>query len=118
MAKLIFFILFISNLQANNYQSLLFHGNCTTCHFETKSVSAPSVQSFKKVYKQAFPKKEDFVNYMSNWVLHPKEETSLMDGAIRKYELMPELGFSLDILKEISEYIYDTDFTKSHKHYK
>ena len=41
-----------------------------------------------------------------------------MSGAIKKYELMPELGFDLDTLRQISEYIYNTDFTKPHYDYK
>ena len=35
-----------------------------------------------------------------------------MSDAIRKYELMPELGYDLDTLEKISTYIYETDFTK------
>ena len=69
----------------------------------------------KKSYITAFPKREDFVNYMSEWVIHPKEETSIMLEAIEKYELMPELGFDIDTLKIISEYIYDTDFKITHE---
>ena len=46
---LIVFI-FIVNLEATNYKSLLFHGNCITCHFEQKAVSAPSVIEFKQQY--------------------------------------------------------------------
>ncbi len=112
---LIVVLLFILNLQADNYKSLLFHGNCTTCHFEQKAVSAPSVVEFKTQYLAAFPKRDDFVNFMAKRVQHPNAKTSLMDSAIKKYKLMPELGFDLDTLKQISEYIYDTDFTKPHK---
>ena len=109
---IISFILFF-NLYARDYKSLLFHGNCTTCHFKVKNVSAPSIINLKKRYKSAFPQKKDFINYMATWVEHPDKKTSLMDDAIQEYELMPELGFDLDTLKQISEYIYDTDFTKS-----
>ena len=112
------FLLFFSSVEASNYGSLLFHGNCITCHFETKAVSAPSVIDFKEKYKTAFPKKEDFVNYMSEWILHPKAETSIMLHAIEKYELMPELGFDIETLKIISEYIYDTDFKSAHEGHK
>lgn len=49
---------------------------------------------------------------MSNWVLKPTEEGSLMHDAIQKHGLMPELGFDEDTLRVISEYIYETDFTK------
>lgn len=109
------FLLSLLNLSANSMGSLLFHGNCTTCHFETKSVSAPSVMEFKKRYITAFPKKEDFVKHMSTWIQHPKKETSIMLDAIEKYKLMPELGFDIDTLKMITGYIYDTDFKEHNK---
>lgn len=51
---------------------------------------------------------------MSTWVKEPKEETSLMLDAIQKYELMPNLSYELDALRDISAYIYETDFTKEH----
>ena len=69
-------------------------------------------------YKSAFPKKEDFVAYMSKWVMNPDAKTSLMDEAIKKYELMPLLGYEMEALKDITAFIYDTDFTKEHEGHK
>ena len=103
-----------TQLSANDYGSLLFHGNCVTCHFETKAVSAPSAIEIREKYITAFSKKEDFVKYMSEWVKHPKEETSIMLDAINKYELMPYLHYDLETLKEIAAYIYETDFSEEH----
>ena len=108
-------ILFIVTLTiiysyANSYNELFFNGNCITCHFKNKSVSAPSIAKIKDRYITAFPNKEDFINYMSVWVKKPNVETSLMHDAIKKHEIMPELGFDLDTLKDISQYIYETDF--------
>ena len=97
---------------AQNFGSLFFSGNCITCHHPTKTISAPSVVAFKKRYKHAFTDKEEFISYMSSWVLKPTEEGSLMHDAIQKHGLMPELGFDEDTLRVISEYIYETDFTK------
>ena len=102
---------FFSLSFADDTGSLLFNGNCITCHKETKSVSAPSMVELKKVYIDAFSNKDDFVDYMSKWVANPKSETSLMDKWIKKYELMPHLGFDEDTLREISAYIYETDFS-------
>lgn len=102
------------NLSANEYGSLLFHGNCTTCHAETKAVSAPSIIQIKKRYLTSFPEKEDFVAYMSSWIKNPKKETSIMIEAVKKYELMPYLHYELESLKEITAYIYETDFDKEH----
>ena len=105
----------LSSLEADSLGSLLFHGNCTACHKEVKAVSAPSVMEFRLNYRRAFPKKEDFIEYMSEWVKHPNPESSIMLDAIKKYELMPELGFEKSTLEIISEYIYETNFTQEHE---
>ncbi len=118
MKKTFFLALAFLHLYGNDpYASLLFHGNCTTCHFERKTVSAPAVTEFKKRYMDAFKTKEDFVRYMSQWVISPKEETSIMQDAIKKHGLMPELGFDLSTIESISSYIYETDFTKEHSNH-
>jgi len=105
----------LSSLEAGSLGSLLFHGNCIACHKEVKAVSAPSVMEFRLNYLRAFAQKEDFVEYMSKWVEHPNTESSIMKDAIKKYEIMPELGFEKSTLKIISEYIYETDFSKEHE---
>ena len=51
---------------------------------------------------------------MSKWVLKPDETSSLMQEQILKYELMPELGYQIDVLQQISSYIYETDFSTQH----
>ena len=96
-----------SLLYCDDFKALLFNGNCTTCHFINKSVSAPSIKDVQKVYKTAFTNKNDFIIYMSDWVKHPNKQGSLMRDAIAKYELMPELAFDKETLYEITEYIYD-----------
>jgi hypothetical protein len=110
MKRLLVVLILVLNLEADGYKSLLFSGNCATCHLSNKSESAPSVVEIKERYKSAFQNKKDFVDYMSTWVQYPNKDTSLMVDSIKKYELMPELGFDLETLREISEYIYDTDF--------
>ncbi len=118
MHKILFaFSLSVLSLQATDYAPLLFHGNCTTCHFETKAVSAPSMVELRAQYRTAFADKKDFVAYMSAWVKKPNEETSLMRDAIEQYSLMPELAFDLETLQSISGYIYDTDFSQEHEHH-
>ena len=44
---------------------------------------------------------------MSTWVLNPNTETSLMDNEIKRYRLMPMLGYDRETLEEISSYLYD-----------
>ncbi len=106
---LLLFIIFI-NLNAT-YPELLFNGNCITCH-KTNNLnkSAPTVLEIQKEYKNAFPNKEEFVHYMTQWVLSPKEETSLMQDKIEVYGLMPDLAYDKSTLEEIAAYIYDNNF--------
>jgi len=103
-------LLLSSCIYASDDGLLLFNGNCVTCHHSSKSISAPSMMEVQKNYKRAFSKKEDFVNYMSKWVIKPNKETSIMLDAVDKYSLMPELAFEIEVLREISSFIYDTDF--------
>lgn len=89
------------------YRSLLFNGNCATCHHLQKAVSAPSINEIRKRYLQAFPNKNEFVTYMKEWVINPKKETSLMQDKIARYGLMPQLAYQKEVIKEIAEYIYE-----------
>ena len=118
MREALLLIFIISSINAADIRSLLFHGNCITCHHEHTDISAPSIDEIKANYLRAFPIKKDFVEYMSKWVVTPSAESSIMQDAIKKYELMPELGFDVSTLKEISAYIYDTDFTQKHEGHK
>ena len=105
--KLLIFIL-SSNLFASSYGELLFNGNCVTCHSTNDlNKSAPTIKEIQNTYKSAFPEKKDFISYMSTWVLNPNKETSLMDNSIKKYKLMPMLGYDRETLEEISAYLYD-----------
>jgi len=108
-------LIFVTALNAADMRSLLFHGNCITCHAEHKSISAPSIDEIKENYLRAFPIKKDFVAYMSEWIVSPSTKSSIMLSAIKKYELMPELGFDLSTTQEIAAYIYETDFSKEHE---
>ena len=111
MKYILIFYISISNLFSYDCGELLFDGNCVTCHFKTKSISAPSMNEVQQRYKKAFPNKKEFVEYMATWVQHPNKNSSLMQDAITKYEIMPELGFDKNTLEKISCYIYETDFT-------
>ena len=107
-----------SSLNAGDIRSLLFHGNCITCHDEHTDKSAPSMSEIKLNYIRAFPKRENFIENLSKWVVKPQEKTSIMQHSITKYALMPELGFDKSTLVEIAAYIYDTDFNKEHEGHK
>jgi len=110
MQKILLVLFLYLSSYAGSYPSLLFHGNCIACHDINSSKSAPNIQTVKDAYLQAFPKRNEFVNQMSVWVFNPKEETSIMQQEIEKFELMPNLAYDIEVLKEIAAYIYDTDF--------
>ena len=112
MKLLIIVLLLLSNVFGIDYGKLFFNGNCVTCHFETKKVSAPSILEVRESYLSAFPLEEDFIKYMSVWVLNPDKNTSIMLTSIDEFGLMPELGYDEYTLKEIAKYIYKTDFSK------
>ena len=112
MKWIILTTLIIINLNATSFGELYFSGNCVTCHFKTEKKSAPSIIEIRENYIRAFPKEEDFVNYMSAWVIKPNKEMSIMKQSIEEFELMPELGYDEYTLKEIAKYIYKTDFNK------
>jgi len=109
------FFVFLSSLSyADGMGALLFHGNCVTCHYELKEKSAPAMIEVRRRYLIAFPQKKEFVKYLSEWVHKPSKEGSIMQDAIKKHGLMPQLAYEKDVLKDIAEYIYKTDFTKAH----
>ena len=108
MIKFIYLFIFISPIAWNaEATSLLFNGNCATCHHAQKAASAPSIAEIRARYLQAFPTKKSFVAYMTKWVTNPKEETSLMHDKIEKYGLMPQLAFEKDVVEDIAGYIYE-----------
>lgn len=110
--KSIFFtvVFLLHTANASQEQALLFYGNCTACHGTTKARSAPSMAEVRKRYMTAFPKKEDFVKQLSQWVQRPNATTSIMQDSIDKYGLMPDLAFEKDVLDDIASYIYKKDF--------
>ena len=107
--KVIFLLLLPLYLFCDN-GSLLFHGNCITCHNETKAISAPSMKEVRERYLNAFSNKKDFINYMVAFAISPNEDSSIMQDKIKKYKLMPLLGYEESTLQEISDYIYKTNF--------
>jgi len=97
----------VTGSYAESYGRLLLYGNCITCHHETKSISAPSLQIIKQRYHEVFEDKKEFVNYMVDWVYKPSHEGSIMHDMIDKYELMPELGYDKDTLEKVATYLYE-----------
>ncbi|NPA44212.1 MAG: hypothetical protein GXO49_01630 [Chlorobi bacterium] len=89
---------------------------CIICHIEKPSpdmkgkMTAPPMMRIKEHYMPSFPSKEEFIKAVVNFSKNPTEDKVLMPGSVRKFNLMPNLGYSEEELKIIAEVIYDTDF--------
>jgi len=72
--------------------------------------SAPHFSEIKGYYLLAYPKREDFITHLSNWVHAPNKNTAKLTFAIKEFkQVMPNLGIDKDILQDIAAYLYDTD---------
>ena len=105
---IILYILLITSLFANE-NKLLFYGNCIACHGELGKKVAPHLSEVKGYYLVAYPKKEEFVVNMAEWLSSPNEENAQHKEAIAKYKLMPYLAIDFDTLIKIATYIYEND---------
>lgn len=101
----------------------LMKGNCFTCHVPRGSESArnaPPMYAVKKHYMEGDPTKEEFVSSMLGFLQNPTEEKSKMPGAVEKFGLMPNMGYSEKQIKTIATYLYDNSLEKPDwfdKHY-
>jgi len=86
----------------------LFDKLCGICHVKQgQPTIAPPVFGVVNHVKRAYPNREDFVQRIVHWVNEPKEQDALMRGAIRKFGLMPKLGYSENDVRLVAEYLYD-----------
>ena len=94
---------------------------CASCHVpNSNSKIAPPIFAVVDHVRQAYPKREDFISRIVEWVEEPETEVALMPGAIRKFNLMPKLGYSQPDVEKIAEYLFDKDtiLSKEYKEHK
>lgn len=109
--RLSWLIVFLSvSLYAAPGGETLFQGNCLTCHDYKKTASAPAIKDVQARYKQAFATKEAFVSFMVAWISEPNAKTALMPQEIKKYGLMPLLGYDQESLEAIAGFLYEGNF--------
>jgi len=113
-------VLLMSNVSASEGKEL--YGQlCASCHTPNASVKiAPPIFAVIDHVRQTYPKREDFISQIVEWVDEPKAEVALMPGAIRKFNLMPKLGYNQHDVEEIAEYLFDKDtvLSKEYKEHK
>ena len=89
---------------------------CFICHFAKPDPSranqmiAPPMMRVQEHYKPAYPKKEDFVKAVMEYVKNPLQENTLMPGTIKKFNIMPKLIYDDKELQMIAGALYETDF--------
>jgi hypothetical protein len=99
----------------------LMRQKCFICHFQkpdpTKrnQMIAPPMLRVQEHYKPAYPNKSDFVKATIAFINNPSKETTLMPGAVKKFNLMPKLVYDEKELQLITETLYDMDFGKTPK---
>ncbi len=94
----------------------LMEQKCFICHFakpdpsKRSSMIAPPMIRVQQHYKPTYPNKEEFITKITAWVSNPSRDKTLMPGAVRKFDVMPKLGYSKDEIKIIAETLYEIDF--------
>jgi len=94
----------------------LMQQKCFICHMEKPSFSkkasmiAPPMVRIQEHYKPTYNNKDEFVKAIVNFVSNPDEKNALMPGAVRKFNLMPNLGYSKEEIKLIAETLFEIDF--------
>ena len=92
----------------------LFKIYCNVCHGNEISDSqarlAPPIYMVKQHYANRFEDKGIFIDRISDWIIKPSENTTVMPGAIRRFNLMPPLALDEKDRKAIADYIFNTDF--------
>jgi len=86
---------------------------CLSCHSDEpaygnhEGLTAPPFPGIVRRYKQAYPKKDDFIAAIVDYVKKPDSTKALMNGAIDQFGMMPPFPLPDDTLKVIAETLYD-----------
>lgn len=102
----------------------LMEASCYSCHSLTapeNSRLAPPMIAIKRRYISKNTSKQDFINDMQSWMKNPTDEKAKMYGAVKRFGLMPKLGYPDETIQLIAEYMFDNELEKPEwfeKHYK
>jgi mono/diheme cytochrome c family protein len=103
---------FISPAFASTDGKTLYKTLCSSCHVpEGQPTLAPPLFGMKNHVMGRYPAREDFINYVVNWVKKPDASRSLMPGAVNRFGVMPAFPYEEDQVRAIAAFIYDSDLT-------
>ena len=102
----------LPHAQAVNHGKQLFESLCMSCHTTSGPPTlAPPVFGVKNHVLRAYPQREDFIDYIVQWVKQPNASRALMPGAVRRFGEMPALPYPEDQVRKIAEFLYDSNLT-------
>jgi len=115
MKKSLLLLTAVSMLAFASTPEELFDAKCSMCHVKTRPTDmskmvAPAIMGVMRHVKMKYPKKEDAVNFMVDYVLNPsKEKAVCMPMKIEKFGLMPSQkgAVTKEELKSISSWLFD-----------
>ena len=86
--------------------------HCYLCHNpkvaeDIGRVAPPMVAIKARYIDKKGLNKEEFIKYVTAFVLNPTEELALMKGAVKKHGLMPKQNFPNGSIEKIAEFMYD-----------
>jgi mono/diheme cytochrome c family protein len=88
----------------------LFQSLCMSCHaLSGPPTVAPPAFGVKNHVMQVYPQRDDFVNYIVQWVGQPDPSRALMPGAVRRFGPMPAMPYPRDQVRKVAEFLYDAD---------
>jgi cytochrome c2 len=93
----------------------IYNSRCKICHDVDRprnEMLAPPMINIKKKYSKVYPDKEAFINGIVNFTKAPTLDKAMMFGALKQFEVMPQLNYPEKELKLAAEYIYNTEFKK------
>ncbi|MDJ0833145.1 MAG: c-type cytochrome [Gammaproteobacteria bacterium] len=103
-------ILLMPSTHASNEGKTMFETLCMSCHATSGPPTvAPPVFGIKNHVLRAYPKREDFINYIVQWVKQPDASRALMPGAVRRFGVMPALAYPEDQVRKVAEFLYDSN---------
>ncbi len=80
--------------------------HCAFCHTSDELI-APDIKKIKSIYLKKYPKKQEFISAMLNFIKSPSKEKAIYKEALGKFTLMPKMPFKEEELKEAIDYIYE-----------
>lgn len=87
--------------------------HCYACHSITSKshdeIIAPPMAAVKRRYLMSYNTEKEFIEAFTSWVLDPKEEHSLMRGAINNFNVMPKQPFKRWEIENIASYVFNNE---------